>query len=294
MARGYPGRAKPKLTRRTPGPPGKGAGRAGTVRTREVGELPMPGAAPIDLGEPPVPAPAPAAPFGHTQRGPFAPAQPAAFAPAQPAPFAPVQPAPFAPAQPAPFAPQARPQQPAPAPYSPPQQPAAPQARAPQPTPAAAKPLAPRQPVVAMPDRPGPLPMGCTPPRPGVTAAGRHCHPIVQRNAPIPTEKSRVFATARDGQTEVELKICQGESNRFGENQALGALMIGPLRQAKRGDVRIEITFMIDQNGILDVKATDLDAHRAQAIRIALRGGVESSEIDAMRQRQESLFQQGP
>jgi len=167
--------------------------------------------------------------------------------------------------------------------------------RAPQPAPAPApKPLAPRQPVVAMPNRAAPLLMDVTPLSLGVETAGGFCLQIVQRNAPIPTEKSRVFATAKDGQSEVELKICQGESNRFDENQALGALMIGPLRQAKRGDVRIEITFMIDQNGILDVKATDLDAHRAQAIRIALRGGVETSEIDAMRQRQESLFQQGP
>ncbi|MBN8613915.1 MAG: Hsp70 family protein, partial [Deltaproteobacteria bacterium] len=155
------------------------------------------------------------------------------------------------------------------------------------------QPLAPRQPVVAMPDRPAPLLMDVTPLSLGVETAGGFCQQIVHRNAPIPTESSRIFATAKDGQTEVELKICQGESNRFGENQSLGALMIGPLRQAKRGDVRIEITFMIDQNGILDVKATDMDARRAQAIRIALRGGVDGAEIDAMRQRQEGLFQGG-
>jgi molecular chaperone DnaK len=135
--------------------------------------------------------------------------------------------------------------------------------------------------------------MDVTPLSLGIETAGGYCQPIVHRNAPIPTEKSRVFATARDGQTEVELRICQGESNRFGENQVLGTLLIAPLRQARRGDVRIEITFMLDQNGILDVKATDLDARKEQAIRIALRGGVGSTEIDEMRQRQEGLFRSG-
>lgn len=149
---------------------------------------------------------------------------------------------------------------------------------------------APRQASVAMSGRPAPLLMDVTPLSLGIETAGGFCQPIVQRNAPIPTEKSRVFATARDGQTEVELRVCQGEANRFDENQALGSLMIGPLRQAKRGEVRIEITFMIDQNGILDVKAVDMDARREQAIRISLKGGVDMAEVNAMRARQESMF----
>lgn len=149
---------------------------------------------------------------------------------------------------------------------------------------------APRQAAVPMSGRAAPLLMDVTPLSLGIETVGGFCQAIVQRNAPIPTEKTRVYATARDGQTEVELRVCQGESNRFDENQALGVLMIGPLRQAKRGDVRIEITFMIDQNGILDVKAIDLDARREQAIRISLKGGVDMAEVNAMRARQEGLF----
>lgn len=151
-------------------------------------------------------------------------------------------------------------------------------------------PLAPRRSVLPMPEGAPPLLMDITPLSLGVETAGGFCQHIVRRNAPIPTESSRLFATARDGQTEVELKICQGESNRFSENQSLGALLIGPIRQAKRGDVRLEVTFMIDQSGILDVRAKDLDAQREQAIRIALRGGMSASDVDAMRQRQEGLF----
>ena len=149
---------------------------------------------------------------------------------------------------------------------------------------------APRQASVPMSGRAAPLLMDVTPLSLGIETVGGFCQAIVQRNAPIPTEKTRVYATARDGQTEVELRVCQGESNRFDENQALGVLMIGPLREAKRGDVRIEITFMIDQNGILDVKAMDMDARREQAIRISLKGGVDMAEVNAMRVRQEGLF----
>jgi molecular chaperone DnaK len=282
-------------------------------RTGTGAELPLPGAQPPEAAPRPVQhtqplggaaqLPPPAAPafgqplppiapqaqpqtfgqqaFGQQPQG-FAP-QPQGFAP-QPQGFAP-QPQGFAP-QPQGFAPQ--PQGFAPQPPTAPVPSAAPRPQpAPQPAP---QQLAPRQPVVSMPQRAAPLLMDVTPLSLGIETAGGYCQQIVHRNAPIPTESSRVFATARDGQTEVELKICQGESNRFDENQALGVLMIGPLRQAKRGDVRIEITFMIDQNGILDVKATDMDAQRAQAIRIALRGGVDVAEVDAMRQRQESLF----
>jgi molecular chaperone DnaK len=201
----------------------------------------------------------------------------------------------------------ARPWSPPPAPEPPPPpRPAPPVAAPPEraPLPPAPLPLPlgsppalsaapPRQPVIAMPDRPAPLLMDVTPLSLGIETAGGYCQPIVHRNAPIPTEKSRVFATARDGQTEVELRICQGESNRFGENQALGTLLIAPLRQARRGEVKIEVTFMIDQNGILDVKATDLDARTQQAVRIALHGSIDSVGIDEMRQRQEGLFRSG-
>ncbi|GAB4202917.1 MAG: hypothetical protein OHK0013_16630 [Sandaracinaceae bacterium] len=213
--------------------------------------------------------------------------------PSRRAPIALDPPVPALPSAPAPPAPQASPRAPGHAPATrAPQPPAPPPLPLPfGPPPAAA--AAPRQPVVVMPDRPAPLLMDVTPLSLGIETAGGYCQTIVHRNAPIPTEKSRIFATARDGQTEVELRICQGESNRFGENQALGTLLIAPLRQARRGEVRIEITFMIDQNGILDVKATDLDTRTHQAIRIELRGGVDAAEIDAMRQRQEDFFRSG-
>jgi len=153
--------------------------------------------------------------------------------------------------------------------------------------------LAPRQPVVAMPDRPAPLLMDVTPLSLGLETVGGFVQQLVARNAPIPTEKTRVFSTGKDEQTEVEVRICQGDSNVFAQNQALGAVSLSQLRKARRGDVRIEVTFMIDASGILDVKATDLDTKRVQAIRIALKGGASDAEVDAMRARQAQLFPNG-
>ncbi|MFO0681699.1 MAG: Hsp70 family protein [Sandaracinus sp.] len=160
------------------------------------------------------------------------------------------------------------------------------------PAPAAPSPQmgAPRQPVVAMAERSAPLLMDVTPLALGLETAGGFVQHIVARNAPIPTEKTRLFSTAKDDQTDVEVRICQGDSNLFQDNQALGTLSLSALRKAPRGAVRIEVTFMIDASGILDVKATDLDTKRQQTIRIALKGGVNDAEIRAMRERQAQLF----
>jgi molecular chaperone DnaK len=153
--------------------------------------------------------------------------------------------------------------------------------------------VAPRQPVVEMPDRPAPLLMDVTPLALGLETAGGYVQHVVGRNAPVPTEKTRVFSTGRDNQTEVEIRICQGDSNQFAQNQPLGAITLANLRSAARGQVRIEVTFMIDASGILDVKATDLDTKSAQTIRVSLKGGVADTEIAAMQARQAQLFPGG-
>ncbi len=205
---------------------------------------------------------------------------------------APYAPAPYAPAPPAP----PPPAPPAPAEASPPlswsdfQVGSLPPASLPAPSAPSPQMVAPRQAVVAMPERSAPLLMDVTPLALGLETAGGYVQHIVARNAPIPTEKTRLFSTAKDDQTDVEVRVCQGDSNLFQDNQALGTLSLSALRKAPRGTVRIEVTFMIDASGILDVKATDLDTKRQQTIRIALKGGVNDAEIRAMRERQAQLF----
>ena len=131
-----------------------------------------------------------------------------------------------------------------------------------------------------------PLLMDVTPLALGLEMAGGYCQHVIRRNAPIPTEQSRVFSTGQDDQTEVELRICQGDSRVYDENQALGTVLLTDLREAPRGDVSIEVTFIIDASGTLDVRAVDTSTGAQQATRIDLLGGVSDDEIAAMQARQ--------
>ncbi|MDQ3034450.1 MAG: Hsp70 family protein, partial [Myxococcota bacterium] len=149
-------------------------------------------------------------------------------------------------------------------------------------------PLAPHVPDLPLAaSAPAPLLMDVTPLSLGLETAGGYCASVVPRNAPVPAEKSRVFSTARDDQEAVELRICQGESTKFADNQMLGTLVLDGMRKARRGEVRIDVTFLLDASGILDVRAVDPDTGRAQHTRIHLQGGLDEGEIDAMRQRQD-------
>ncbi len=158
--------------------------------------------------------------------------------------------------------------------------------RPPPPEPVSVPP--PPQPVVRMPERPPPLLMDVTPHSLGIETVGGYCERVIRRNAPIPIEQTRVFSTAQDDQDTVRVTVCQGDSRMFADNQPLGEIELTELRRARRGEVRIEVTFMLDANGILDVKAVDLATGRVQTIRVNLLGGFDEDEMAAMRARQEA------
>jgi molecular chaperone DnaK len=157
--------------------------------------------------------------------------------------------------------------------------PPSPPARAPAPVP-----------VVQMAERPPPLLMDVTPHSLGIETVGGYAERIIKRNAPIPIEQTRIFTTAQDDQDTVRVTVCQGESRRFADNQPLGEIELSALRRARRGDVRIEVTFMIDANGTLDVKATDVATGRLESIRINLLGGFDEEAMAEMQARQEATF----
>jgi molecular chaperone DnaK len=159
---------------------------------------------------------------------------------------------------------------------------------APPPDPITAAP--PPMPVVEMADRPPPLLMDVTPHSLGIETVGGYCERIIKRNAPIPIEQTRVFSTAQDDQDTVRVTVCQGESRRFGDNQPLGEVELSGLRRARRGEIRIEVTFMLDASGTLDVKAADKATGTIQRIRINLLGGYDEDEMASMRARQEASF----
>ena len=105
-----------------------------------------------------------------------------------------------------------------------------------------------------------------------IQTAGGFVERLLDKNAPIPIERSRVFTTARDQQTRVEIDCCRGENRRYSENEPLGTLVLENLSGKKRGDLKIEVTFRVDSDGILHVRANDPDSGAAQEAHLEVLG----------------------
>ncbi len=93
-----------------------------------------------------------------------------------------------------------------------------------------------------------------------IQTVGGFTERLLDKNAPIPIERMRTFTTARDAQTRVEIDCCRGENRKYDENEPLGTLNLENLDEKPRGDVKIEVTFRVDSDGIQHVKATDSDS----------------------------------
>jgi molecular chaperone DnaK len=140
---------------------------------------------------------------------------------------------------------------------------------------------------------PPPLLLDVTPLSLGVETVGGFCHTVIPRNTAMPAENTQTFSTGRDGQTFISVRICQGEEKALEENQVLGVVELDGLRDAARGTVRIDVTFIIDADGALAVEARDLETGRAQAVRVRRVGEIDESELDALRDRMEARFRPG-
>ena len=116
----------------------------------------------------------------------------------------------------------------------------------------------------------------------GIEIAGGLTEPIIDRNTTIPCRKSKVFTTAQDNQDMVRVHIVQGERDMALDNQSLGKLEMHGLPPAPRGVPEIEVTFEIDANGIINVRAKDLGTGKAQSMRIVSDGGLDDEEVEAM------------
>lgn len=123
----------------------------------------------------------------------------------------------------------------------------------------------------------------------GMAVVGGFAETIIKRNAQIPIEQTRRFSTSRDNQTTVRIQVCQGESNVFEENQPLGELVLEDLRPAPRGQVRIEVSFEIDTNGILQVSAVDTTTGRVQKAHVRLLGTIAEDQVEALARRQDEM-----
>jgi len=115
-----------------------------------------------------------------------------------------------------------------------------------------------------------PLLLDVTPFSLGVETAGGQCEAVIRRNATIPVEQTRIFATTNDGQVSVVIRIAQGESRRFADNQGLGELELANLRPAPRGEVQVAVTFELEADGTLRVRAKDVETGRETQTRVTL------------------------
>jgi len=111
--------------------------------------------------------------------------------------------------------------------------------------------------------------------------------PIIPRNTTIPTSKSQIFTTATDGQTSVEIHVVQGERPMAADNKSLGRFILDGILPAPRGVPQIEVTFDIDANGILSVRARDKGTGREQKIIIHPSSGLTREEIERMKREAE-------
>ena len=105
---------------------------------------------------------------------------------------------------------------------------------------------------------------------------------LIERNTTIPTTKSQVFSTAADNQPAVDINVLQGERSMARDNKQLGLFKLDGIEPAPRGVPQIEVTFSIDVNGIVNVKAKDLKTQKEQSIVIQNSTGLSDEEIDRM------------
>ncbi len=105
-----------------------------------------------------------------------------------------------------------------------------------------------------------------------IQTAGGFTEKLLDKNAPIPIEKVRVFSTARDNQTRVEIDCCRGENRKYAENEPLGTLLLENLPPAKRGELKIEVSFRVDSDGILHVRAQDQASGAKQEAHLQVLG----------------------
>jgi molecular chaperone DnaK len=122
----------------------------------------------------------------------------------------------------------------------------------------------------------------------GIETMGGVATKLIERNTTIPASRSQVFSTASDSQPQVEVHVIQGDRAMAADNKSLGRFILDGIPPAPRGVPQIEVTFDVDANGILAVKAKDKATGKEQSIRIEARSGLSEADIERMKKDAEA------
>ncbi len=122
----------------------------------------------------------------------------------------------------------------------------------------------------------------------GIETMGGVNTKLIEKNTTVPASRSQIFSTAADNQTSVEVHVVQGERPLASDNRSLGRFILDGIAPAPRGMPQVEVTFDIDANGILNVKAKDKATSKEQSIRIEASSGLSSDEIEKMKKDAEA------
>lgn len=117
----------------------------------------------------------------------------------------------------------------------------------------------------------------------GIETMGSVATKLIERNTTIPASRSQVFSTAADNQTSVEVHVVQGERPMASDNKSLGRFILDGIPPAPRGMPQVEVTFDVDANGILNVKAKDKTSGKEQSIHIEARSSLSKEDIERMK-----------
>jgi len=122
----------------------------------------------------------------------------------------------------------------------------------------------------------------------GIETLGGVATKLIERNTTIPASKSQIFSTAADNQTQVEIHVVQGEREMAADNRTLGRVILDGIPPAPRGIPQVEVSFDIDANGILNVKAVDKATSKEQHITITASSGLSEDEVEKMKKDAET------
>jgi molecular chaperone DnaK len=139
------------------------------------------------------------------------------------------------------------------------------------------------------PERAPPVLLEVTPRSLGIGTVAGFCEELIRRNSRVPTEIKKLFTTSRDRQDIVRIVVCQGESRRLDNNTVIGDLVLQNLPPRPRGETEIEVTFMLDASGILQVSARDAQTGKEQRASLDLVGDVAQQDVAASRDRIQQL-----